>query len=145
VSRSHPKSLSDLLPFDSSGLLLPIPIFSLPCQFDFASISLPRLCRSFSSYFYWSNRTRLLRVQSPSLLQNTYPSRSLSYKTSPFPRSYPSRTTARKPWPFIPKMSDSEDDKPLIKGEFLQLPVSIVCPLRNPVPMDSPHFSSSSL
>jgi hypothetical protein len=40
-------------------------------------------------------------------------------------------------------MSDSEDDKPLIKGTSMQLPVYFVCLAILPL-LDSPHFEMFS-
>jgi hypothetical protein len=37
-----------------------------------------------------------------------------SFTRPPIRYTYPSRPSARQSWPFIPKMSDSDDDRPLV-------------------------------
>lgn len=104
---------------------------------NFSSISLPRFRVSLSSYFSWSSKHTRLCAQS-SRLQTFSTSRFLQQlSTSTRPTS--AYTTARKPFPFIPIMSDSEDDKPLIKGESMQLPVQLFA-LQFCLLKDSPHF-----
>jgi hypothetical protein len=119
---SHLKSLSILsLLFCYASRYSASPSCSKTHQFSLSSISLPRFRVSLSSYFSWSNPTRPRCVQSLKL-QTFCTSPSLHPTTwTRFPSAYP----VRKPWPFIPIMSDSEDDKPLIKGKSMQLLVQL--------------------